>query len=255
MSKEEAVKSGAMALFGEKYGDIVRVVFIDPAYSIELCGGTHVGATGELGLFKIRHESAVAAGVRRIEAFSGVAAERYIGEQLAEIHVIREQLKHPRELSKAIENLAAENAELKKKLEKAEAKQLGDLRGQLLQKVQPFGDVSFIGEIVEATSADTLKKICFDLKAGLSALPGTPPYLVVLAANIDGKAAVAVMLDDQLVASRNLQAPAIIKEQVAPLIKGGGGGQKTLATAGGQEAGNLQQVIERVRNLIASTAN
>jgi alanyl-tRNA synthetase len=253
MSKEEAVKSGAMALFGEKYGDIVRVVFIDPAYSIELCGGTHVGATGELGLFKIRHESAVAAGVRRIEAFSGVAAERYIGEQLAEIHVIREQLKHPRELSKAIENLAAENAELKKKLEKAEAKQLGDLRGQLLQKVQPFGDVSFIGEIVEATSADTLKKICFDLKAGLSALPGTPPYLVVLAANIDGKAAVAVMLDDQLVASRNLQAPAIIKEQVAPLIKGGGGGQKTLATAGGQDAGNLPQVIEKVRGLLTPT--
>jgi alanyl-tRNA synthetase len=250
MSKEEAVKLGAMALFGEKYGDIVRVVIIDPGYSIELCGGTHVGATGELGFFKIRHESAVAAGVRRIEAVSGAAAEKYIGEQFAEIRIIREQLKHPRELSKAIDNLAAENTELKKKLEKAGAKQLGDLRGQLLQKIQSIGGVSFIGETVEAPAADTLKKLCFDLKAGLSALPGAPPYLVVLAASIEGKAAVAVMLDDQLAASRNLQAPVIIKEQVAPLIKGGGGGQKTLATAGGQEAGNLQQVIERVAALL-----
>ncbi len=139
---------------------------------------------------------------------------------------------------------------MKKKLERAEAKQSAELRQQLLQKVQSIGGVSFIGEIVEATHADMLKKLCFDLKAGLSALPDSPPYLAVLAANIEGKAAVAVLLDDQLVAARNLQAPAIIKEQIAPLIKGGGGGQKTLATAGGQEAGNLQQVIERVKSLL-----
>ena len=252
MPKDEAVKSGAMALFGEKYGSIVRVVIIDPAYSIELCGGTHVGATGELGFFKIRHESAVAAGVRRIEAVSGVAAEKFIEAQFAEIGVIRELLKHPRELPKAVENLAAENTELKKKLEKAETRQLADLRGQLLQEVQSIGGVAFIGEIVDVSSADMLKKLCFELKPGLAALPGAPPFLVVLAANIEGKAAVAVLLDDQIVADRNLQAPAIIKEQVAPLIKGGGGGQKTLATAGGQEAGNLPQVIERVKSLLKS---
>ena len=252
MPKDEAVKSGAMALFGEKYGSIVRVVIVDPAYSIELCGGTHVGATGELGFFKIRHESAVAAGVRRIEAVSGVAAEKFIEAQFAEIGVIRELLKHPRELPKAVENLAAENTELKKKLEKAEARQLADLRGHLLQKVQSIGGVSFIGEIVEVSSADTLKKLCFELKPGLAALPGAPPFLVVLAANIEGKAAVAVLLDDQIVAARNLQAPNIIKEQVAPLIKGGGGGQKTLATAGGQDASNLPKVIERVKGLLKS---
>jgi alanyl-tRNA synthetase len=253
MPKEEAVKSGAMALFGEKYSSIVRVVIIDPAYSIELCGGTHVGATGELGFFKIRHESAVAAGVRRIEAVSGVAAEKFIEAQFAEIGMIRELLKHPRELPKAVENLAAENAELKKKLEKADARQFADLRGQLLQKIQSIGGISFIGEIVDVSSADTLKKLCFELKPGLAALSGAPPFLVVLAANIEGKAAVAVLLDDQIVAARNLQAPAIIKEQVAPLIKGGGGGQKTLATAGGQDASNLPQVIERVRGLLKSS--
>ncbi len=97
MKKEEAVKSGAMALFGEKYGSSVRVVIIDPAYSIELCGGTHVGATGELGFFKIRHESAVAAGVRRIEAFSGQAVENFINEQFAGIRMVRELLKNPRD--------------------------------------------------------------------------------------------------------------------------------------------------------------
>jgi alanyl-tRNA synthetase len=250
MHKDEAVKSGAMALFGEKYGDIVRVVIIDPAYSVELCGGTHVGATGELGFFKIRHESAVAAGVRRIEAVGGQAAEKYIDEQFAETRLIRETLRHPKELPRAIENLVTENADLKKRLERTEARQLAELGQQLLQKVQSIGGVSFIGEVVDAGNADALKKLCFDLKAGLSAVPGAPPYLVVLAANIEGKAAVAVLLDDQLVAARNLQAPAIIKEQVAPLIKGGGGGQKTLATAGGQEAGNLQQVIEKVKGLL-----
>ena len=250
MPKDEAMKSGAMALFGEKYGDIVRVVIIDPAYSVELCGGTHVGSTGELGFFKIRHESAVAAGVRRIEAVSGIAAEAYINTALAEINNVRETLKNPRELPKAVETLVTENAELKKKLEKAEARQLGEIRQQLLQKIEPVNGVSFIGEVVEVGSADALKKLTFDLKTGLAALPGAPPFLVVLAANVEGKASVAVLVDDQLVASHNLQAPAIIKEQVAPLIKGGGGGQKTLATAGGQEAGNLPQVIQQVKALL-----
>jgi len=244
MSKDEALKLGAMALFGEKYGDTVRVVIIDPHYSVELCGGTHVGSTGELGYFIIRHESAVAAGVRRIEAVSGLAAENFIREQSALIGEIRETLKHPKELQRSVEALVTENAELKKRLEKVEARQLADLKVQLLQKVTLINGVSFIGEIVEAGNADALKKLSFDLKAELSGA-----YLVVLAANIEGKAAVAVLLDDQA-EGRGLLAPAIIKEQVAPLIKGGGGGQKTLATAGGQDAGNLGQVIEKVRGVL-----
>ena len=252
MPKEEALKSGAMALFGEKYGDTVRVVIIDPAYSVELCGGTHVGATGELGFFRIRHEGAVAAGVRRIEAAGGKAAETYVEEQFAELQAVRELLKHPRELAKAAENLVTENAELRKKLEKAEARQLDVLRDQLLQQVQTIGGVAFLGGIVDAPGADALKKLCFELKPALTALPGNPPFLVVLAANLDGKAAVAVLLDEQLAETRNLQAPAIIKEYIAPLIKGGGGGQKTLATAGGQDASNLPLVVERVKSLIAS---
>jgi alanyl-tRNA synthetase len=247
MPKDEALKLGAMALFGEKYGDVVRVVMIDPKYSVELCGGTHVGSTGELGVFKIRHEGAVAAGVRRIEAVSGPAAEAFLREQLHELHAVREALKNPPSLIRAAESLVAENSELKKKLEKAEARQLAELRQQLLQAVQTIGGIAFIGEVVEVGSADAVKRLCFDLKTGLAALPGTPPYIAVLAANIEGKAAVALLLDEQLVNDRNLQAPVIIKERVAPLIKGGGGGQKTLATAGGQDVSQLPQVIAAVR--------
>jgi alanyl-tRNA synthetase len=245
MNKDEAVKLGAMALFGEKYGDRVRVVIIDPNYSIELCGGTHVGSTGELGFFKIKHEAAVAAGVRRIEAVSGKAAEALINEQFEQVRIIRENLKNPKELSKAVDSLVSDNSELRKRIESLEAKQLIVTKNELLQKTENINGISFLGAVIEVSNADSLKKLCFELKNDLT------NYLVVLAAAIDGKAQVAVLLDESVSISKNLEAPKIIKEQIAGLIKGGGGGQKTLATAGGQDAGNLALVVERVRALIA----
>jgi alanyl-tRNA synthetase len=244
MGKEDAVKLGAMALFGEKYGDVVRVVIMDPNYSIELCGGTHAGATGELGFFKIKHEAAVAAGVRRIEAVSGKAAEHLANEQFTQIRVIRELLKNPKEIGKAVESLSAENNELRKKIESLEAKQLIVLKNELLKQTETINNISFLGAVVEVSSADSLKKLCFELKNDLS------NYVVILAASIDGKAQVAVLLDEKVSADKNLEAPKIIKEQVAGLIKGGGGGQKTLATAGGQDASNLPLVIEKVKALL-----
>jgi alanyl-tRNA synthetase len=244
MSKDEAIKLGAMALFGEKYGDIVRVVIMDPKYSIELCGGTHTGSTGELGFFKIKHEAAVAAGVRRIEAVSGKAAEHLANEQFAQVRTIRELLKNPKEIGKAVESLSAENSELRKKIEGLEAKQLNVLKNELLNKTETINGICFLGAVVEVSNADALKKLCFDLKNDLT------NYVVVLAAAIDGKAQVAVLLDEKISTEKNLEAPKIIKEQIAGLIKGGGGGQKTLATAGGQDASNLPQVIEKVRVLL-----
>ncbi|MDP4148487.1 MAG: alanine--tRNA ligase [Bacteroidota bacterium] len=244
MPREAALEMGAMALFGEKYGNRVRVVIIDPAYSVELCGGTHVGATGELGLFKIVHESAVAAGVRRIEAVAGVAAENYVSGQFAQIRQIRETMKNPKELLRSLEGLIAENAELKRRQERAEARQLADLKDRLVTRVQVVNGVNFIGEIVEVPQADALKRLCFDLKNELN------NYLVVLAANLEGKAAVAILIDEKLAADKGLQAPAIIKEHIAPLINGGGGGQKTLAMAGGQDPSRLPQVIARVKALL-----
>ena len=245
MSKDDAIATGAMALFGEKYGDKVRVVIMDPDYSVELCGGTHVGATGELGFFRIKHETAVAAGVRRIEAVSGKAAEKLVNSQFDDIRVIREILKNPKEISKAVESLAADNNELKKRIESLEAKQLSAIKQELLQKTELINGITFIGSIVEVSNADSLKKLCFELKNSLT------HYMVVLAAAIEGKAQVAILLDEAVSDTKNLEAPKLIKEQVAALIKGGGGGQKTLATAGGQDASNLQQVIDNLKKLVA----
>ncbi|TDW99479.1 alanine--tRNA ligase [Dinghuibacter silviterrae] len=245
MPKDEAVAMGAMALFGEKYGDRVRVVIIDPSYSIELCGGTHVGSTGELGFFKVTAESAVAAGVRRVEAVAGPASERYLNGQLGVVKAVREQLKNAKDPVAALESLLQEHAEVKKRLERLEAKQLAALSRELAAGAVAVGDVRFVGAVVDVPSADALKKVCFDLKPLLEAA-----YVVVLAAAIEGKASVAVMIDEALVTGRGWEAPKWIKERVAPLISGGGGGQKSLATAGGQDTSKLAAVIEAVRAAI-----
>lgn len=244
MPKDDALKLGAMALFGEKYGDTVRVVIIDPAYSVELCGGTHVGATGELGLFKFTAETAVAAGVRRVEAVSGKQAETFVNEQIGLLRCIRESLKNPKDVQKAIESLGEENSDLKKKLDHAENRMLVGVRNELLQKDEIINGVNFIGDIIEVGNPDALKKLCVDLRNHLR------DHVAVLCTNIGGKPFVAVSIADTVAAARNLDANKVIKEHIAPLIKGGGGGQKTLATAGGQDAGNLKKVIEVVKGLL-----
>ncbi len=241
MNKDEAVALGAMALFGEKYGDVVRVVIIDPNYSIELCGGTHVGNTGELGFFKIKHETAVAAGVRRIEAISAQAAEDFINQQLHQLHQVKTVFNNPKELVKFIENSIVENKELKKKLESLETKQLAVIQKELAAQVHTINGYTFIGAVLEVSNGDGLKKLANDLKVHAQ--------LVILAANIGGKASVAIALDDALL-TKGLEAPKIIKEHITPIIKGGGGGQKNLATAGGQDASNLEKVIEVVKDLL-----
>ena len=244
MPKEEALKLGAMALFGEKYGDVVRVVVIDPSYSVELCGGTHVGSTGELGTFKITAESAVAAGVRRMEALTGAAAEEFFDQQLKLVAQAREALKNPKDIIKAIEGLQDENAELKKHLESMEARHLVAVRNDLVHKDEIINGVNFVGAIVEVSGVDALKKLCFDLKNNLR------DHVAVLCLNLGGKPYVAVGISDTVVNAKGLDAGKIIKEIVAPLIKGGGGGQKTLATAGGQDASKLKEVIDSIKSMI-----
>ena len=244
MQKEAAIAMGAMALFGEKYGDTVRVVIMDPDYSIELCGGTHVGNTGELGFFKIKSESAIAAAVRRIEAICGNAAEDFVNEHFAEISGLRGLLKNPADTTKALETLLAEHASLNKRFESLEARQLVTVRTELLQKEETIAELSFIGAVIEVNNPDALKKLCYDIKHH------KPSHLAVLCSNIGGKAYVAITISDSVVEARNLDAGKIIKELVSPLIKGGGGGQKNLATAGGQDTSQLNKVIEKLRSLL-----
>ena len=243
MPKEEAMQLGAMALFGEKYGDTVRVVTADPGFSVELCGGTHVSHTGMLGMLVITSEAAIAAGVRRIEALTGPAAMHYLTEKVAQNKQVSELLKSKEPL-KAIEKLMTEKATLEKRVEALEAKEISNITNSLLQTLETINGIQFIGAVVEVNSADALKKMCGELKQQLQ------NFLIVIGANISGKPSVAIALSEDVVASKGLDAGQIIKQQVAPLIKGGGGGQKTLATAGGQDASNLKQVIEKVRALI-----
>ena len=244
LPKEEALKLGAMALFGEKYGDVVRVVVMDPAYSVELCGGTHVAATGELGLFKFISESAVAAGVRRIEAVTGNNALTYVNEELLQLKEIKAALKNPKEPVKAIETLLQNKTALEKQLEGLEQEKLKQLSATLKQQVEQVNGINFLGKIVSVSNADGLKQLCTNLKNEIS------NHVLLFAANIGGKASVSLMISDNLVAEKNLDAGKIIKEHVASIIKGGGGGQKSFASANGQEAGQLEQVISQVKAML-----
>lgn len=244
MPREEALKIGAMALFGEKYGDTVRVVTIDPAFSVELCGGTHVAASGELGFFKIKSESAVAAGVRRIEAIAGLAAENFVDHELNILSGVREHFKNPKDLLKSLEDLQSESGSMRRKLESLETKQAAHLKTELLGKVISMGKYAFIGEICDGIGPEALRKLAGEIRAE------SPSLLLVLAVITEGKPFVVIGIGDALAGEKNLDASKLIRELVAPKIKGGGGGQKTLASAGGQDAGELLSVMTSLKGLL-----
>lgn len=244
MPKEEAMKLGAMALFGEKYGDAVRVVTIDPNFSIELCGGTHVGSTGELGYCMITSESSVAAGVRRIEAVCSNAAEQYIKEQQQLLKHISASLKHPKDLIRTLEMQSDELSSLKRQLEAADAKLLGYVSNELMHQFESIKEIQFLGTLVNVSSVDALKKLCNELRCN------NDHAFVTIGAVIDGKPAVAVGIADALQQSSGLDANALIKNEVAKWIKGGGGGQKTLAVAGGQDAAAIMSAIDAVKKAL-----
>ena len=244
MHREEALKTGAMALFGEKYGDLVRVVIMDSNYSIELCGGTHVGNTAELGFFKITNETAVGAGLRRIEAVSGKAAEEFVKKELEELTFLKEQLKNPKDTRKALETLFEEKEKLARQVIQLESQIVSTVNEQISGNSVLINGTNFIGEIVSVSSVDAMKKLVSILKENVKT------FVIVLCSNIEGKANVVVAIAEDVVAAKKLDAVKIIKDQIAPLIKGGGGGQKTLASAGGQDVSSFKAVIEKVKSLL-----
>ena len=237
---EEAKAMGAIALFGEKYGDFVRVITFDKNYSVELCGGTHVAATGQIGLFKIISESSIAAGVRRIEALTAEAAEKFINRNLELVSALTEVLKNPKDLQQAVESLIRERHQLQKDLEKIHVQQANTLKDNLIGKVAAREGVNVLIEKVSLPSADTLKNMAFGLKAKVDNL------FLVLAANIQNKPQIAIMISENLVADKNLNAGNLVKE-LAREIKGGGGGQPFFATAGGKDVSGLDKVVEVAR--------
>ncbi|MEJ8802350.1 alanine--tRNA ligase [Pontibacter sp. H249] len=242
---EEAKKLGAMALFGEKYGDFVRVISFGQDHSVELCGGTHVLNTGNIGYFKIVSESSVAAGVRRIEAISGDAAEDYMQQQVNELNAVREVLNTQSNVSGAVEKLQDDYKALQKQLEQFELKQLGTLKDTLAQNAQQLNGINLVAEKVDVSSSDYLKKLAFDMRQVVDNL------VLVLAAEIDGKPQIAVMLSDNLVSEKNMNASQMVRE-LAKEIQGGGGGQPFYATAGGKNSAGLAAVPGKAVELVKS---
>jgi alanyl-tRNA synthetase len=245
MPIREAEAMGATALFGEKYGDFVRVIAFDPNYSIELCGGTHVSSTGKIGYFKITSESSIASGVRRIEAITASTAEKYVNDQLALVKELQELLKSPKDLRKAVESLIGEKNELKKEIEALHLSQAGSIKDDLIKSAQNVDGVNLIISQIVLPSADALKKVSFEIKNEVSSA------LAVLAADIGGKPQIAVVIDEELVKSKGLNAGNIVRE-LAKEIQGGGGGQPFFATAGGKKIEGLPQVVEKAKEMFSA---
>ncbi|GGK68324.1 alanine--tRNA ligase [Rufibacter glacialis] len=240
---EEAKQLGATALFGEKYGEFVRVITFDRDFSIELCGGIHVQNTGNIGFFKIVSESSVAAGVRRIEAVTADVAEQFVDEQITQFEEVKQLLGVQKEFGKAIEKLQDENAALRKQLEAFELKQVTAQKEKLAAAVREVNGLNFLAARVEVSSADYLKKLAFDLRSVVNNL------VLVLAAEVDGKPQLAVMLSDEVVSGKGLNAVQMIKE-LAKEIKGGGGGQPFYASAGGKEVAGLDAALAKAEGLL-----
>ncbi len=240
---QEAINSGVTALFGEKYGDFVRVITFDDSFSKELCGGTHIKATGHIGFFKIIAESAVAAGVRRIEAITGIAAENYINEQSKLVQQLKELLKNPKDISKSVESLLDENTMLKKVVEKVILEKSSGLKNELAQKAEFINGINFIAQKVALPNADAIKNLAYQIKDIV------PNLFLVLAADIDGKPGITVMIAENLVKEKSLNAGTVVRE-LAKEIKGGGGGQPFFATAGGSDVSGLDSALEKARAFV-----
>jgi len=238
---QEAVDLGAMALFGEKYGDLVRVVKLNE--SVELCGGTHVEATGQIGLFKFTSEGAISAGVRRIEAITAVKAEKYINDKLNTLKEIERTFKSNQNLLKNIEALISENSEMKKGLEAFQKDQLKLVKNALKSEISETKGVNFISKKMNVKSAGDIKDIAFSLKSEVENL------VFIAGADLGGKANLTIMFSDNLVKEFDLNAGAIVRE-AAKEIKGGGGGQAFFASAGGKDPQGLDSAINTAKKMI-----
>jgi len=239
MAKEQ----GATALFGEKYGDTVRVISFDRAYSMELCGGTHVSNTNEIGLFKIVSEASVAAGVRRIEAISSTEAENYYMSKIDLLDKINVALGDPKDTLAQLEKTLKENKQLKKDLESLQSKAVNSLKSELKSKVQNTNGMDTLIEKVDLPNADALKNLLFGLK------PISENFVGFIAANIQGKPMLGMILSDSVAKAGKLNAGNVIRE-TAKEIKGGGGGQPFFATAGGSDINGLDKALAAAKDII-----
>ncbi len=237
---QQAMDMGALAFFGEKYGDQVRVIRFGK--SVELCGGTHVKATGQIGFFKIISEGAIAAGVRRIEALTAEAAEKYVRDQLAAGSEIRQLLKNPKDPIKGVQALLEENKRLQKLAETLNRKISESMLDDLFRHAENINDLTLVAAKVDADTA-VVKNLAFGL------VKKADNMLVVLGNEDEGKAFLTVAMSEALTKQRGLDAGKIIRE-LAREISGGGGGQPHFATAGGKNPAGLSRALEKARMML-----
>jgi alanyl-tRNA synthetase len=256
MDRDEAIKSGAMALFGEKYGDEVRVVSMGTVpggvpgrtYSVELCGGTHVGRTGEIGLIALTGESAVAAGVRRIEALTGAAARKHLAEQEKRLKAVAAALKvRPDEAAERVQALVEERRKLERDLAEARKKlAMGGSAGNgAAADIRDVGSIRFLGRSVEGIAPKDLKGLVDDGKKQVGS-----GVVAIIGVSDDGKAGIVVGVTDDLTARFN--AVELVRKGAEALGGKGGGGRPDMAQAGGPDGAKAGAAIEAIAAAVAA---
>ncbi|WP_282039082.1 alanine--tRNA ligase [Saccharicrinis aurantiacus] len=237
----KAQEKGAMMLFGEKYGDLVRAIQFGD--SIELCGGTHVKHTGEIGSFKIIGESSISSGIRRIEAVSGEKAYQMFQKQTQLLTALGNMFKSTGDLEKNIENMLSENSSLNKDLNGMKQNLLNMKKRELIDDAQTIHDIKLITATVQPILGDKIKDLAFQLKKELG------EYVAIIGSEVKGKPQILVAVSENLAKEGKVNAVEVIKD-AASEIKGGGGGQAFLATAGGKNLEGLEKAIDRARNFV-----
>ncbi len=237
---QEALAEGAMALFGEKYGDSVRTIRFGE--HTELCGGTHVENTGDIWQFKILSESAIASGVRRIEAITGEAVKEYYKKQDEELGKIKKLLKNPTDLYKTVENIQNENASLKKEIEKLQKEKAQFLGAQLKTQFEKIEDIYLLTKKLDL-KPDIIKNLLFSFGKELNDI------IAVIGSTVDGKAVISIYISKPLTEKYGLNAGQIIRE-AAKEIQGGGGGQAFFATAGGKNPQGMDKALQKAKEII-----
>jgi alanyl-tRNA synthetase len=238
---DQAIEEGAIGLFGEKYGDVVRTIKFGA--SQELCGGTHVKNTADIWHFKITSESAVASGIRRIEAISSDAVKDFFTEQSKSFEEIKSILKNPtKNPAESIAALQEENASLKKEIEHLLKAKAGNLKGDLIASAQLINGVNFIATKTDL-DAKSVKELAFDIEREMEDL-----FLIIGADNGD-KATLTVILSKNIVEEKGLDAGKIVRE-LGKHIQGGGGGQAHFATAGGKNPAGIDEALTAAKELV-----
>lgn len=240
---QDAKDAGATMLFGEKYGDFVRLITFDKSFSKELCGGCHVDRTGQIGVFKIISEGGISAGVRRIEAITADKAEAHINSQLAELTKIKELFKNPKDTIKSVVDVQNENKTLKKEIEKLMAAQARNMKSDIINSALSINSINFVAKRLDGIDNKTAKTLASNIATEMG-------NAVVLFGLVDNdKVQLMLLISENITKEKDLHAGNIIRE-IAKEINGGGGGQPFFATAGGKNPDGLENAFSKMKEIL-----